>query len=74
MYNFLCQNVLTCSIYILFTKIIETFWSRDVTDIWLLAHFEPKSHKHFKNASSLYVLDCFKYFLIYILGINVPKN
>ena len=28
-------------------KIIETFWSRDVTDILVLAHFEPKIHKHF---------------------------
>ena len=34
-------------IYILLTKIIETFWSRDVTDIWVLAHFELKIHKDF---------------------------
>ena len=27
-------------IYILFAKGIETFWSRDVTDILILAHFE----------------------------------
>ena len=37
-------------IYILFTKIIEiieTFWSRDATDIRVLAHCEPKIHKGF---------------------------
>ena len=29
----------------LFLKIIETFWSRDITNIWVLAHFELKMHK-----------------------------
>ena len=38
--NFLCQTVLIFPRHIFFTKIIETFWSRDVTDIWVLAHFE----------------------------------
>ena len=47
MYNFLCQNVLIFLTYILFTKRIETFCSRDVTNIWLLAHFELKIHKDF---------------------------
>ena len=34
----------------LFTKIIETFWSGDVTDvcyIWVLEHFEFKTRKDF---------------------------
>ena len=26
---------------------IETFWSRDVIDIWVLAHFQFKIHKDF---------------------------
>ena len=29
--NFLCQNVLKFSIYILFTKRIETLWSRNIS-------------------------------------------
>ena len=45
MYNFMCQNALILRKYILFTKIIETFWSRDVTDILVLAHIEPKIGK-----------------------------
>ena len=66
MYNFLCQNVLIFPIhihihiyiyiYILFTKTIKTFWSRDLTDIRVLAYFESKIHKDFKTISSLYVL------------------
>ena len=32
---------------------IETFWSRDVTDIWVLARFQFKSHKDFSTISSL---------------------
>ena len=32
-FNFLCQNVLTFSIYILFTKRIETLWSRDISSV-----------------------------------------
>ena len=47
MYDFLRQTVLKFPIYILFTNIIETFWSRDVTNIWVLAHFELKIHKDF---------------------------
>ena len=50
---------------------IETFWSRDVTDIRALAIL---SSKDFYTISKLYVLSCFKYFLIYILGQNVSKN
>ena len=34
MYNFLCQTVL---IFPIFTKVTETFWSREVTDIWVLS-------------------------------------
>ena len=34
-------------IYILLTKVIETFWSRDVINIGVLAHFESKTHKDF---------------------------
>ena len=41
----MCQNALILRKYILFTKIIETFWSRDVTDILVLAHFELKIGK-----------------------------
>ena len=47
MYDFLCYNVLIFLIYILFPKMIETFWSRDVTDIRVLAQFEFKAHKDF---------------------------
>ena len=31
----------------MFAKIIERLWSKDVTDIWVLAHFESKIHKDF---------------------------
>ena len=47
MYNFLCQTVLIFPTYILFTKLIEVFWSRYLTDIWVLAHAELKIHKDF---------------------------
>ena len=47
MHNFLCQNVLTFPMYILFTKGIETIWSREVTKIWVLEHFELKIQKDF---------------------------
>ena len=33
--------------YILFTKGTETFWSRDVTNILVLAQFELKIHNDF---------------------------
>ena len=33
--------------YILFTKGIETIWSREVTKIWVLEHFELKIQKDF---------------------------
>ena len=45
--NFLCQIVLNIFKYILFIKIIETFWSRNVTDIRVSAHFEFKTHRDF---------------------------
>ena len=45
MHNFLCQNVLIFPMYILITKGIETFWSREVTKIWVLEHFELKIQK-----------------------------
>ena len=45
MYNFMFQDALILRMYILFTKIIETFWSGDVTGIRVLAHFEPKIDK-----------------------------
>ena len=47
MYSFLCQTVLIFTICIAFTKTIETFWSRDVTDIWVLAHLKLKIYKKF---------------------------
>ena len=43
-------------------------------DICALAHFEPKIDKDFKTISSLSVLNCFKYFLVYILGHFVSKK
>ena len=58
-------------IYELFAKIIkviETLWSRDVTDIQVLTHSASKVHKDFLAISVLCELNCFKYFLIYILG------
>ena len=49
--NFLYKTVLIFStyiyIYILFAKIIKISWSRDVTDIRVLVHFESKIHKEF---------------------------
>ena len=72
-YHFWYQMVLILSIYLLFAKIIEIFWSRDVIDIWVLAHFEPKIQKYLKIISSLHMPNCFKYFLIYILK-YVSKN
>ena len=43
-------------------------------DICALAHFEPKIDKDFKTISSLSVLNCFKYFLVYILGHFVSQK
>ena len=45
----------------------------------VLSHFGPKLetrkiHKDFWTISSLYVLNCFKYFLIYVLGQNASKT
>lgn len=37
MYNFPDQTVVIFLIYTLFTKIIDTFQFRDVTDVWALA-------------------------------------
>ena len=47
MYDFLWQTALIFPVYILFTKIIKTYWSRDVIDIWILEKFELKIHKDF---------------------------
>ena len=47
MYNFLFQIVLNIFKYILFIKIIKTFWSKDVIDIQVLTHFEFKTHEDF---------------------------
>ena len=58
MYNFLCQIVLNIFKYILFIKRIETFWSRDVTDIRVLSYFVFKTHKDFMCKT---VLNIFKY-------------
>lgn len=49
-------------------EIIETFWSRDDTVIWLLARFELKYCKF-----CLYVLNCLKCFQISIL-LQMPKK
>ena len=51
--------VLNCfSSYILFLKRTETFRSRDVTDIWVLVHFEFQTHKDFMHQT---VLNIFKF-------------
>ena len=52
MYNFPHQTVLIFPIYILFTKIIETFWYIDVADIRVLAHFDAKIHIDFRTISN----------------------
>ena len=60
MYNFLSQTVL---IFPIFTKVTETFWSREVTDrfkyflIYTLGHLPQKSQtrKEFWTISSLHV-------------------
>ena len=39
-------------------KITETFWSRDATDLWVLAHFELKLIKILELIKSL-MLNCF---------------
>ena len=57
----------------LFINIIEIFRSRDITLYGILAHFEFEIHKDFKTISSLCLQNCFKYYIIYILGQNVPK-
>ena len=60
MYNFLCQILLNIFKYILFIEKIETFWSKDVIDIWVLPHFEFKTNKDFMCKV---VLNIFKYIL-----------
>ena len=52
-------------------KIFETVWSRDFTDKQVLAN---KLKKKNWNLSSLYMLNYFKYFQIYILGHLSEKN
>ena len=39
MYNFLSQNILVFQIYILFTKIIETMWSGDISSMQGIRNF-----------------------------------
>ena len=74
MHNFLSQNILTFPMYILFTKIIKTFWFRNVTDVFVLAYLGQKSIKIFKDLKSLYT-KLFQIFLnILILGQNVREN
>ena len=67
-----CPNI--PNIYVLLRKRTETFWSKNVTDIRVLAYFESKINEYFKTISGLCVLNCFKYFLIYILGQIVSKK
>ena len=55
MYNFVCQTVLIFSIYILFAKIIETFWSRGVTNIWVVAYLGPNVFKKFDRKNLNYI-------------------
>ena len=69
MCNFLCQKVLSYS-----QKYLKHFGLEMSRVYGVLAHFEFKIHKDFKTIPSLYVLNCFKYFLIHILGQNVSKN
>ena len=45
MHNFLSQIVINFFKYVLFINRTETFWSRDVIDIWVLVHFGFKTHK-----------------------------
>ena len=40
----------------------------------VLVHLEFKIHIDFKTISSLCVVNCFKYFLVYILGQNVSEE
>ena len=47
MYNFLYETFRIFLISKLFTKIIETFWSRNATGVWVLANFELKIHNDF---------------------------
>ena len=60
MNNCLCQTVL-------FTKIIETFWSTDVTDIRVLAHFTSLCPK-------LFYIFCKIYFGIFCPKTSNKKN
>ena len=49
-------------IYILFTKTIQTIWSKGVTDIWVLAHFAAKNHarKFLNYIKSSCIIFCVK--------------
>ena len=63
-----CSN--TPNIYVLFTEMVETFFSRDVTDMRVLAHF---GLKRFEPIKSL----CAKLFYIFsniYFGTNVLKK
>ena len=65
-YIYICIYIHT---YILLTKITETFWSRDVTDIWVLAHFEPKNQA--RKTLNYIKSSCAKLLQIFS---NVSKN
>ena len=63
-----CSN--TPNIYVLFTEMVETFFSRDVTDMRVLAHFELKRFEPIKSL-------CAKLFYIFsniYFGTNVLKK
>ena len=59
--------------YLLFLKLFETFWSRDVIIMWDISTFWVQISKDFWTISSLYVLNCFKFFLRYYFGTNYLK-
>ena len=60
-------------IYIYFTKIIEIFWSRDVTDIGVLAHFELKIYKYFWTFY-VFMFQIFKNSFKYSFGANASRK
>ena len=58
MYDLLRQTVLISPICLLFTKIIEKAWSRDVTHIWVLTHKDLISSKFINNFKLFQVFIC----------------
>ena len=68
-----CSNI--PNIYVLFTKIVERFWSRDVTDIWVLANFEPKNQtRKFLNYMKSLCADFFRIFSNTYFGTKCLKK